>query len=254
MAPRPLTLDANRPTAPDETAEPVVMPEWKGPSEPPRGPARWIYGSLLAVLVVGFVAQMLFHYRHAIAADYPSTRGYLVSACSAIGCRIEPLRNRDEIAIESHDLQADPAHQGLLILQATLRNQASHALAFPHIELELDDNAGRPVVRRVFAPNDYAGGAADFAVGIPASSEWNVKLFLDASSVSAAHVSTVPLLSLSGRRSVEAGRRPQHLKQIVIVVGPHPPRLLLRRTRRIAAAARALRGSAATAAPTRSAT
>jgi hypothetical protein len=40
-------------------------------------------------------------------------------------------------------------------------------------------------VRRVFPPVEYAGGSADFAVGIPTGGEWNVKLFLDASTVSA---------------------------------------------------------------------
>ena len=38
---------------------------------------------------------------------------------------------------------------------------------------------------RAAAPVEYAGGAADFAKGIPANTEWNVKVFLDASSVSA---------------------------------------------------------------------
>ena len=163
----------------------VVMPAWKGPATPPKGSARWAYGSLSAVLVFALAAQGLFWYRNVLAANFPVLRPRLAAVCMMVGCRIEPLRNRDEIIIESHDLQADPAHQGLLILQTTLRNQARHALAFPHLELQLDDGAGKPIVRRVFAPLDYAGGAADFSTGIPGNSEWNVKLFLDASSVSA---------------------------------------------------------------------
>jgi predicted Zn finger-like uncharacterized protein len=165
--------------------DPVVMPEWKGPTAPPRGKARWAWGTLGVLFAGALIAQLLFHYRNLIAADYPVTRKYLVTACASLRCRIEPLRNRDELIIESHDLQADPAHQGLLILQTTLHNQSRHALAFPHLELELDDNAGAPLVRRGFTPLEYAGGAADFALGIPANGEWNVKLFLDASSVAA---------------------------------------------------------------------
>ena len=163
----------------------VVMPAWKGPATLPKGGARWAYGSLSVVLLFALAAQGLFWYRNVLAANFPVLRPRLATACMMVGCRIEPLRSRDEIVIESHDLQADPAHQGLLILQTTLRNQARHALAFPHLELQLDDGAGKPIVRRVFAPLDYAGGAADFSTGIPGNSEWNVKLFLDASSVSA---------------------------------------------------------------------
>ena len=55
----------------------------------------------------------------------------------------------------------------------------------PYLELELNDLGGQPLVRRVFPPVEYAGGAADFAHGMPANAEWNVKLFLDASAVNA---------------------------------------------------------------------
>jgi len=181
----PATVGRAATTDPKLRHDAVVMPEWKGPAPAPRGTARWIYGMLAVLMFVVLAAQALFHYRNVIAADYPVTRRHLVAGCVVLGCRIEPLRNRDEIAIESHDLQADPAHQGLLILQTTLRNQSRHALAFPHLELELDDNAGQPIVRKVFTPVEYAGGAADFSLGIPANAEWNVKLFLDASSVPA---------------------------------------------------------------------
>ena len=168
-----------------DKADHVVMPDWKGPVTPVRGGARWGYGLLAALLLTVLAAQSVYHFRNLIAADFPLTRPHLVAACAALGCKIEPLHNRDELAIESHDLQADPAHQGLLIMQTTLRNQARHALAFPHLELELVDDAGKPIVRRVFAPVEYAGGAADFSRGIPANAEWNVKLFLDGSSISA---------------------------------------------------------------------
>lgn len=171
-------------SAPPEDQEPV-MPVWaKTPPAPRRG-VQWAYAVLAVVLMATFSAQAIFHFRHVLAAEYPRLRPHLATACAAIGCTVDPLRNRDEITIESHDLQADPAHQGLLILQTTLRNQAKHPIAFPHLELELDDRGGQPIVRRVFPPVEYAGGAADFANGIPANAEWNVKIFLDASSVNA---------------------------------------------------------------------
>jgi predicted Zn finger-like uncharacterized protein len=165
--------------------EEVVMPAWEDAPASPRRGVQWAYGVLGVVLLATLLAQATYHFRHLLAADYPQLRPHLVAACAAIGCTVDPLRNRDEITIESHDLQADPAHQGLLILQTTLRNQARHPLAFPHLELELDDPGGQPIVRRVFAPVEYAGGAANFTTGIPANAEWNVKIFLDASSVSA---------------------------------------------------------------------
>jgi predicted Zn finger-like uncharacterized protein len=187
VAPEPPAIEKipfQREAAPPREEDPV-MPVWDDtPPPPPRG-VRWAYGVLAVLLLIALGGQATFYFRHYLAADYPRLRPHLMAACAALGCTIDPLRNKDEITIESHDLQADPAHQGLLILQTTLRNQARHPLAFPHLELELDDQGGLPLVRRVFAPAEYAGGAADFARGIPANAEWNVKIFLDASSVSA---------------------------------------------------------------------
>ena len=163
----------------------LVMPAWEEAPVPPRRGVRWAYTIMALLLAATLAGQAIYHFRHSLAAEYPRLRPHLNTACAAIGCVIDPLRNKDDITIESHDLQADPAHQGLLILQTTLRNQSRHSIAFPHLELELNDLGGQPIVRRIFAPMEYAGGAADFTKGMPANAEWNVKIFLDASSVSA---------------------------------------------------------------------
>ena len=71
------------------------------------------------------------------------------------------------------ELQSDPAHQGLLILTATLRNRARYAIEYPHLALSLtgvQEGSGKvpTVARRVLAPTDYAGGTIDLAAGMPA--------------------------------------------------------------------------------------
>ncbi len=174
---------AKAPPQPDD--EDVVPYGWQDEPPPRRRSVRWGLGIASLLLVVLFAGQAVFQFRHVIAANFPQWRPNLVDACGVLGCAVEPLRSRDEITIESHDLQADPAHQGLLILQITLRNRARHAVAFPYLELEILDLGGQPQVRRAFAPMEYAGGAADFTRGMPSGAEWNVKLFIDASSVSA---------------------------------------------------------------------
>lgn len=178
-------LDTAAAQASASTDADLVMPAWEEPPGPPRRGARWAYAVMALLLAITLAGQAIYHFRHSLAAEYPRLRPHLSAACVAIGCAIDPLHNKDDITIEAHDLQADPAHQGLLILQTTLRNQSRHSIAFPHMELELNDLGGRPIVRRIFAPVEYAGGAADFTNGMPANAEWNVKIFLDASSVSA---------------------------------------------------------------------
>ena len=169
-----------------QSAEDVVPYGWQEPLPDPRPRGmRWALGIAAALLVVLLAGQAVYQFRHVIAANYPQFQPALAAACAALGCSVEPVRSRDEITIESHDLQADPAHQGLLILQVTLRNRANNAVAFPYLELEIIDLGSQPLVRRAFAPVEYAGGAADFTRGMPAGAEWNIKLFIDASSINA---------------------------------------------------------------------
>jgi predicted Zn finger-like uncharacterized protein len=136
-------------------------------------------GAVLLVLLLA--AQAAWHFRDAIAAHFPATRPLLVRACAIAGCTIRPLRDVAALAIEASDLQADAAHRGLLILNATVRNRAGYAIAFPHLELTLTDAQDQAVVRRAFAPQEFAGGTTDVAAGIPGRGDATVKLYIDAS-------------------------------------------------------------------------
>jgi predicted Zn finger-like uncharacterized protein len=135
----------------------------------------------MPLLLLLLAAQVVFHWRDAIAAHWPSTRPILTSVCGALGCAVRPLRDINAVSIDASDLQADPAHKGLLILTATVRNRAPWPIAYPHLELTLTDSQDRAVVRRALAPPEYAGARADAANGIPPNGEVPVKLFIDAS-------------------------------------------------------------------------
>jgi hypothetical protein len=88
------------------------------------------------------------------------------------------------LSIDASDLQADPAHRGLLILTATIRNRAPYAIGYPHLELTLTDAQDQVVVRRALGPADYVIGTANPVAGIAANGEVPVKLFIDASATS----------------------------------------------------------------------
>lgn len=138
---------------------------------------------LLVVLLVG---QAIFHFRDGIVARWPAARPALARLCQLAGCSIRPLNDVSALSIDASDLQADPAHRGLLILTATIRNRAAWPLAYPDVELTLTDAQDQVVVRRALAPAEYAGGTADLAAGIAANSEIAIKLFIDASATNQA--------------------------------------------------------------------
>ncbi len=135
----------------------------------------------LLVLVAVFAGQLAWHYRDLIAAHVPSTRPLLARMCALGGCEIRPLRDVAWLSIDASDLQADPAHKGLLILTATVRNRAPYAVAYPHLELTLTDAQDGVVVRRALAPAEYLGAAHDAIAGIAGHAAVAVRLFVDAS-------------------------------------------------------------------------
>ncbi|MEP7208014.1 MAG: DUF3426 domain-containing protein [Casimicrobiaceae bacterium] len=144
------------------------------------------YGLGVPLLLLLLAGQALYHFRDVIAARWPAAEPALVRLCALAGCELAPMRDITGLSIESSDLQADPAHRGLLVLTATLRNRAGWALGYPHLELTLTDARDQAVARRALAPTEYAGGTAAVDHGIPANGEVPVKAFIDASATSQA--------------------------------------------------------------------
>jgi predicted Zn finger-like uncharacterized protein len=138
------------------------------------------------LLLLLLIAQAAFHFRDALAAHIPATKPLLVRACAVVGCSVGPLHEAAGLSIDASDLQADPAHRGLLMLTATLRNRSGVDLAYPHLELTLTDAQEQVVVRRVILPAEYVGGGGDLNAGIPGNAEVPVKLFIDASATTQA--------------------------------------------------------------------
>lgn len=146
---------------------------------PRSGNAFYVFAML--VLIAGLGVQVLLEFHDSLAARIPRLTPVLVSACRWLSCSVGPPRDASSLSIEGSDLQADPAHQGLLILTATVRNRSTYALAYPYLELTLTDASDHVVVRRAFAPSEYLGSNADRDAGIAGNREQLVRLFIDAS-------------------------------------------------------------------------
>jgi predicted Zn finger-like uncharacterized protein len=185
--PPPQRVEPPAPRAPGEEIDEIAYEErfaWSKPRRPQRSNA--FYATAIPLLVIALVLQLLFHYRDAVAAHWPAAKPALTRACELVGCAIHPLRDPQYLSIDASDLQADPAHRGLLILTASVRSRAAWPLAYPHLEFTLTDANNATVVRRVLAPTDYAGGTAELGAGIPAGGDVAIKLFIDASTTTQA--------------------------------------------------------------------
>jgi len=144
---------------------------------------RWLW---VALCLLGFGAlawQAVQRFHTELAAAVPESRALLAAACGAAGCELALPRRPDLMSIDSSDLQADPRREGLIVLNAVLRNRARFAQDYPTLELTLTDEGDRPVLRRVLAPRDYLEAARASALlteGVAPGGETALRVFLDA--------------------------------------------------------------------------
>ncbi|NTV68870.1 MAG: DUF3426 domain-containing protein [Azonexaceae bacterium] len=136
--------------------------------------AVWPFVLVAALLLIGLLGQLLFYFRTDISLRFPGTVGLYEFA----GVDIPLPRNSALVSIETSDLQSDNA-RGLFVLQATLKNRAGYAQAWPALELSLTDTNDAVVSRRVMYAADYLppGTTSD---AFPANGEMAVKLWVEA--------------------------------------------------------------------------
>jgi len=137
----------------------------------------WIAGSsLLAVLLL---AQAAYFFRVELAARLPGLKPALIDYCRLLACDVPLPQHADLMGIESSDLEADPARENRITLNALLRNRAPYAQAFPNLELTLNDLNDKPLARRVFRPADYLHPPENEQTGLLPNHELAIKLRLD---------------------------------------------------------------------------
>ena len=152
---------------------------------PAEKASRWPFVVAATLLVVALAGQVVFHFRSEISVAVPSAKPLLAAASQALGAELPLPRRVELVSIETSDLQSDPARGKLLVLNATLRNRASYAQAYPALELSLTDTQDAALARRVFAPADYLPPPLGAGAAFAANSEIAVKLWIEAQEIAA---------------------------------------------------------------------
>ena len=148
-------------------------------SEPARR-STWPF-VVAALLLLGVLSgQLAYYFRSELVRYIPATEGIF----DALEIAVPLSAQSDLVSIEASDLQSDTA-RGLFVLQATLRNQAVYAQAWPALELTLIDTQDAVVARRVLLAADYLPAGSDLTA-FPANAETPVRLWIDAKGLGAA--------------------------------------------------------------------
>jgi predicted Zn finger-like uncharacterized protein len=131
---------------------------------------------LAGVMVPVLLLQSLYYWRNPLAASAPQLRPMLNGMCVALHCTVGLPTDIERLSLESNELQVVPPNQNVYALSLVMRNRAASAQAWPHIELTLNNDDEKAVVRRVFRPRDYLADPAQVDRGIAPESEQQIKL------------------------------------------------------------------------------
>jgi predicted Zn finger-like uncharacterized protein len=158
--------------------------DWRAPTQPLTRKQMFGYALLCLVALAALVAQSAYWFRDDLASRFPALSPTLSAACAQIGCRVTPPKRAEMLGFVGADLAADPAHRGLHVFTATLRNSSSRSVAFPSLILTFEGSNGEPLARRIFSPEQYAPANASLSRGMDGGTDLEVKLYLDVSPAS----------------------------------------------------------------------
>ena len=145
----------------------------------PRSPV-WPYVLVFVLLLLMLGGQLAYHFRSEVVLRLPAA----AAAYSALAIEVPLPQDAALVSIETSDLQSDNG-RGLFVLNATLKNRAVHAQAWPSLELTLTDVNDKVVARRVIGAVDYLSPGSSTAA-FPANGETSVRLWIEASGIGAA--------------------------------------------------------------------
>ena len=148
-----------------------------GPKPGPR--AKWPFAVALLLLLAALLGQLAYYFRSDLVRHVHAVGEIF----DALGIAVPLPAQSDLIIIEGSDLQVDSA-SGLLVMQATLRNQAPYNQAWPVLELTLTDAHDAAVARRILTAPDYLPPGSDLN-SFPGNAETPVHLWIDAKGLAA---------------------------------------------------------------------
>ncbi|MEA9750863.1 DUF3426 domain-containing protein [Xanthomonas campestris pv. raphani] len=153
------SVSASTPASPSPTPAPTLEPAFarRGLARPRLRASGWQWAVLVGlVLLLGL--QIVLADRARLAGD-ARWRPLVSAACAVARCALPPWRDPATLTLLTRDVRPLPAYPGVLQIQASFRNDARWAQAWPWLQLSLSDADGRVIGTRVFSPQDYLGQA-----------------------------------------------------------------------------------------------
>ncbi|WP_386340712.1 DUF3426 domain-containing protein [Xanthomonas citri pv. citri] len=142
--------------------QPLPAPALAAPAFARRGvtrPRLRASGRQWALLVglVGVLGLQIVVADRAHLATSPRWRPLISAACTLARCSVPAWREPEALTLLNRDVRPLPGVAGVLQIQASFRNDARWAQAWPWLQLSLSDADGRVIGTRILSPQDYLG-------------------------------------------------------------------------------------------------
>jgi len=121
-------------------------------------PARWSHIATISLLSLVLALQLLLAQRDVLGAD-ARWRSVVSGACGVLRCSVPAWRQPEAFTMLSRDVRPHPRAPGTLQIDASFRNDARWAQAWPRLVVSLSDIDGRVVGTRAFTAREYLGAA-----------------------------------------------------------------------------------------------
>lgn len=147
---------------------------------------HWLWTFACLVLLLITCLSSIYFLRNEIAIYYPKLKPHLVKACNQLSCSIDLPKNIELIVIDDSDMQEDAEHSGLVRFSSKLINTGVYLLQYPNLELTLTDVDDKPILRRIFKPNEYLAADININDGFKAGEEVTINLAITTSDIAVA--------------------------------------------------------------------
>ncbi len=160
------------------TAEPAFVQEAK---QKARRSRLWktVIWLGIPLLLISLTIQLLIHFRNEIVVQAPESDPAMRIVCSYLGCIINLPAQIKQLSLQSSQLRAIPDQVNQFELIALLRNQSPSPQSWPSLELQLKDDIGDIITRKVFLPQNFLTQPSLLKQGIAAQSEHEIRLVFE---------------------------------------------------------------------------
>ena len=133
----------------------------------------------IPLLFITLALQLVIHFRNEIVAQAPESDPAMRIACAYLGCTINLPAQIKQLSLQSSQLRAIPDQVNQFELIALLRNQSPSPQSWPSLELQLKDDIGDVISRKVFLPQHFLTQPGSLKLGNAAQSEYEIRLVFE---------------------------------------------------------------------------